>query len=368
MTTLNQEQRPARIESEAAALAERVFTACIATMDVATIHLGRELGLYEALRDSGPLTSLELAAATSCDERYVREWLEHQAVGAILAVDDTAAAATKRRYTLPPGHAEALLDHTSPYSVGPFAQFTVGEIIPIRQLVDAFRTGEGLPYDLFPESRVGQAEVNRPMFVHELGSSWIPAIPQLHQAFSERGGRVADVACGSGWSSIELARAYPKVTVDGYDLDEPSIALAEENLRGSGVESRVRFIAGDAAEAEADGSYDLVTIFEAVHDMARPVEVLAASRRLLAPGGVALIGDEKVAHDFTAPGDELERVMYGYSVLFCLPTSREEQPSAATGTAMRPATMEEYAIQAGFTRVEILPIENDLWRFYLLTV
>jgi 2-polyprenyl-3-methyl-5-hydroxy-6-metoxy-1,4-benzoquinol methylase len=352
--------------AQADALMERVFGACIAAMDVATIHIGRKLGLYEALRDAGALTSPELAERTRTDERYVREWLEHQAVGGILTVDDEDAAATARRYALPAGHAEALLDHESPRSVGPMAQSIVGEISGVDRLIEAFSTGAGVPYDAYPECRAAQAEVNRPLFVRELASRWLPALPEVHRRLTEAGGRVADVACGSGWSSIELARAYPKATVDGYDLDEPSIALARDNVQGSGVEDRVRFHARDCADPAARGAYDLVTIFEAIHDMARPVEVLAAARSMLAPGGEMLVADERVADAFTAPGDDVERLMYGYSVLFCLPTSREQQPSAATGTAMRASTFVNYARAAGFRHVEVLPIQSDVWRFYRL--
>jgi hypothetical protein len=110
-----------------------------------------------------------------------------------------------------------------------------------------------------------------------------------------------------------------------------------------------------------------VTIFEAVHDMAHPVDVLASVRAMLAPGGEVLVADEKVAEKFTAPGDDLERVMYGYSVLSCLPAGRAEHGSACTGTAMRPETMERYAREAGFSGFEVLDIEHDLWRFYRLT-
>jgi 2-polyprenyl-3-methyl-5-hydroxy-6-metoxy-1,4-benzoquinol methylase len=350
----------------AEALADRVFGAATELAYLAGIHMGRELGLYAALRDGGPATSAELAARTGTDERYAREWLEHQAVGGLVTVDDAAARATERRYALPAGHAEALLDHESPYSSGPFAQFGIGMIQAIDHTIAAFRTGRGVPYDAYPTCRVAQGEVNRPMFVHELGSSWIPAIPGLADAFRAHGGRVADIACGTGWSSIELARAYPKVTVDGYDPDGPSIELARANLAGSGVEDRVRFHATDGREARSGEGYDLVTVFEAVHDMARPVEVLANARALLAPGGVALVADEKVAHEFHAPADQLEQIMYGYSVLFCLPTAREEEPSAATGTAIRPHTMEGYARAAGYSAVEVLEIDNDLWWFYLL--
>ena len=350
----------------AEALSERVFSASVEAMYLAAIHMGRELGLYAALRDHGAQTSVELAERTATDERYVREWIEHQAVGGILTVDDAAAAPSERRYTLPAGHAEALLDHESPYSVGPFAQFIVGEIQPLDATIAAFRTGDGVSYDTYPVCRVAQAEVNRPMFVHELGSTWIPALPEVDAAFRAHGGRVADVACGSGWSSIELARAYPKVQVHGYDPDGPSIELANANLAGSGVERQVRFFAEDGATLRAPEGYDLVTIFEALHDMANPVEVLANARRLLAPGGVVMVADEGVGHEFHAPADEVEQLMYGFSVLFCLPTAREQQPSAATGTAIRPHTVEAYAAEAGFGQVQILPIENDLWRFYLL--
>jgi len=163
-----------------------------------------------------------------------------------------------------------------------------------------------------------------------------------------------------------MARAYPKVRVDGFDLDQPSVDIARANLRGSGVESQVRFHCENGAAAHAPEGYDLVTIFEAIHDMANPVEVLANARQLLAPGGVTLVMDENAAHEFHAPADQLEQLLYGFSVLFCLPISRSEDPSAATGTAMRPHTMEGYATAAGYASCQTLPIENDLFRFYLL--
>jgi len=128
----------------------------------------------------------------------------------------------------------------------------------------------------------------------------------------------------------------------------------------------IPFEVRDAADPRLSGRYDLVTCFEAVHDMARPVESLRGMRSLLAESGVLLIADERVAEKFTAPGDEVERVMYGFSLFHCLAVGLEEQPSAATGTAMRPDTLREYAEGAGFTRFEILPIENDFWRFYRL--
>jgi 2-polyprenyl-3-methyl-5-hydroxy-6-metoxy-1,4-benzoquinol methylase len=182
---------------------------------------------------------------------------------------------------------------------------------------------------------------------------------------AEPAARVADVACGTGWSSLAIARAYPKVQVDGFDLDDESIRLAQANLAGSELAERVRFEVRDAAELAGAG-YDLVTVFEAVHDLARPVEVLRALRELLAEDASVLIADERAAERFAAPGDELERIFYVWSVMHCLPVGMAEQPSAATGTAMRPDTLRAYAEEAGFSRFEILPIENDFWRFYRL--
>ena len=115
-----------------------------------------------------------------------------------------------------------------------------------------------------------------------------------------------------------------------------------------------------------EGSYALASVFEAIHDMARPVEALQTMRKLLAPGGAVIVADERTAEEFGAPGDDIERVFYAWSVFFCLPTGREYQPSAATGTVMRADKLREYAANAGYSDVEILPIENDFWRFYRL--
>jgi 2-polyprenyl-3-methyl-5-hydroxy-6-metoxy-1,4-benzoquinol methylase len=199
-------------------------------------------------------------------------------------------------------------------------------------------------------------------------AGWLAAVPDIDARLrAEPAARVADVACGTGWSSLAIARAYPLVQVDGFDLDEESIRLAQTNPAESEpeLEGRVRFEVRDAASLQR-AAYDLVTVFEAVHDLARPVEVLRALRALLADDGSVVIADERAAERFTAPGDDVERVFYVWSVLHCLPVGMAEQPSAGTGTAMRPDTLRAYAEEAGFGEFEILPIENDFWRFYRL--
>ena len=156
------------------------------------------------------------------------------------------------------------------------------------------------------------------------------------------------------------------MTVDGYDLDAASVELANKNLAGSDVADRVTIQLRDAGDPELAGSYQLVTVFEAVHDMSQPVEVLRVLRRLAADDGAVVVMDERVADAFTAPGDEIERLMYTYSVLCCLPVGLADSPSVGTGTVMRTETLRRYATEAGFADVEVLPIEHDFFRFYRL--
>lgn len=349
---------------EAAVLVDRVVTATVGLLDLATIHLGERLGLYASLRDHGPATSAELAGRTGTDERYIREWLEQQAVTAVLTVGQDG------RFALPAGHAEALLDRSSPNYIGPLGRQSLGMLIPLPQLMTAFVSGEGVPYaDYGSQTREGIADLNRTMFGNDLGSSWFPALPDVHARLrAAPAARVADVGCGEGWSSLSIAHAYPDVHVDGFDIDPDSIRAAKANASAEGLSERVTFTLVDPQARPVGTGYQLATIFEAVHDMARPVEVLRAVHGMLAEDAILLVADERVAEEFHAPGDEVERMMYGFSVLHCLPVGRAGDPeSAATGTVMRPATLESYARQAGFSAVEVAPIENDFWRFYRLS-
>jgi 2-polyprenyl-3-methyl-5-hydroxy-6-metoxy-1,4-benzoquinol methylase len=355
-------------ETQRDALAERLFGAALGAYELMTVHLGDRLGYYRALAERGQLTSAELAEATGTDERYAREWLEQQAVAGILGVDDVAADAAERRYGLPAGHAEVLVERDSLAHLTPMARYGVSFAQALPAIEEAFRSGGGVAWEDFGAlGREAQGDVNRPLFTSLLGSEWLPAIPDVHERLlADPPARVADVACGAGWSSIAIARAYPKASVDGLDLDEESVALASRNVAESDVAGRVTVQVRDAGDPELAGSYQLVTVFEALHDMSRPVEVLRSLRGLLAEDGAAIVMDERVADAFTAPGDEIERIMYTYSVLCCLPVGRSEQPSAATGTVMRTDTLRRYATEAGFAEVEVLPIEHEVFRFYRL--
>jgi 2-polyprenyl-3-methyl-5-hydroxy-6-metoxy-1,4-benzoquinol methylase len=350
------------------ALAERLFQSAIATLDLYGIYLGDQLGLYRALAARGPSNSSELAEAAEINERYAREWLEQQAATGILAVDDADAAPDERRFSLPPGHDEVLLDETSLKFAASLAQAIVAVAQPMDELLEAFRSGDGLTFDQYgPDARIAQARGTRAMYMNLLGSEWLPSVPELHERLTaDPPARVADVACGSGWSSISIARAYSKVSVDGIDLDEASIEDARRNLAGTNVADRVRFHNRDAADAEFAHRFDLVTIFEALHDMSRPVDVLRTIREMLAERGFVFIADERTEDAFRAPSTDRERMLYGFSIVTCLPNGMVGPSPAGTGTVMRVDTLRRYATEAGFTRVDVLPIENDFWRFYLL--
>jgi SAM-dependent methyltransferase len=165
-------------------------------------------------------------------------------------------------------------------------------------------------------------------------------------------------------STLALARGYPGAEVVGVDLDGPSIEAARRHAAEAGLSDAVRFVHGDAAAL--DGRFDVALIIEAVHDMSNPVPVLTAIRESLNADGSLIVVDERVAEEFGAPGDDLERFMYGWSLTVCLPDGRSREPSVATGTVMRPSTLRAYAADAGYSSVEVLPIENDFFRFYRL--
>ncbi len=353
-------------EARRDALAARIGEAALGALDMQAVYLGLQLGLYTALAEGGPATAPDLAARAGIDARYAREWLEHQAVAGYLGVDDVAAAPDDRRFELPAGHAEALFVAESAWLAGPLSRFVVATAQRMPDILGAYRTGVGVDWaDYGPDVVETQEALNRPQYQHFVGD-WIRALPDIAARLDDGQGRVADIGCGTGWSSIWIARHFPGIAVDGIDIDRGSIERAQAHAKREGMTERLSFLHADAAAADGAGRYDLVTIFEALHDMANPVEVLQAARRLLAPGGAVLIGDERVEPTFTAPSEGMDRLFYGYSVVACLPNGRVDQPSVATGTVIRPATLEAYARAAGFGSVTILPTEHDAFRFYRL--
>ena len=260
------------------------------------------------------------------------------------------------------------MDEESLNYLGALPIILAGALRPLHAVLEAYRTGGGVAYKDYGVDLIeGQAGMNRAMFLKEMGSTWLPSIPAVHRRLLEEPpARVADVGTGAGWSSIAIAKSYPKAIVDGFDLDEPSINMANKNARAAEVEDRVEFHVRDAADPELAGQYDLVTAFECIHDMSDPVSALKGMRNLAGTKGTVLVVDERVGESFSTTENDIDWMMYGWSILHCLPVGMADKPSAATGTVMRADTLRSYASAAGFKSVDILPIENYFFRFYRL--
>jgi 2-polyprenyl-3-methyl-5-hydroxy-6-metoxy-1,4-benzoquinol methylase len=354
MRTLDQ----ARIDQ----VGERLFGDVNGAMTVLNVYLGHRLGFFRALAESGPTTPAELAQETGCAERYVREWLECMVVNEYLEHEPGLD-----RFTLPAEHAAVLADAEGAAFAAPFTCFIPSLAQALPRLIDAFHSGGGVPFeDYGADAREAIGAGNRPMFVNDYVSKWIAAMPDV-AARLRAGGHVADIGCGVGWSSISLAVGFPDIRVDAVEPDAASVAEARAHAVAAGVADRVTFHEATAEAAPLRGPYDLVTAFECLHDMAYPVAALRRMRALAGPYGIVLVADEAVADTLEENHTFLGRLNYNFSVLHCLPQAMVYAGAAGTGTVIRPSTLRQYARAAGFTQVDVLPIENPLWRFYRLT-
>ena len=355
------------------AYTDRVTQAVLGFAETASIVVGGELGWYAALADASDdgLSAGGLALATDAQPRYAREWLEQQAMaGFVEVVPGEGASPSDRRFRLPAGAAEVLVQRGTITSLLPMVRMLRAGVANLPELLDAYKHGGGVTWEqVGDEGRQSQAEGNRPWFTDHLAPA-LASVESVHRVLSRPDARITDIACGFGWSTLALAAAYPQAHVTGIDIDAPSILAARDNARGGG--KNVEFHVADAADLIATQSQDAVFIFEALHDMPFPVQVLEVARTMVKPDGAVVVMDEAVAEAFDPTVDSpdervLERLMYAYSLFICLPDSMSAPGSAATGTVMRPAVLESYATQAGFTAVEQLPIEDfSVFRFYRL--
>jgi 2-polyprenyl-3-methyl-5-hydroxy-6-metoxy-1,4-benzoquinol methylase len=342
---------------------ERLFTELNAGMSCLTLQLGHRLGLIQAMADGRPVLPAELAERTGCSGRYILEWLECMAAGEYLDFDPETCS-----FSLPAEHAAVLLDPDSPSSaIGVIGWITsFANILP--ELMDAFRTGGGIPYESYgSDMMTAQALSTRPMFNNDYVSTWIPAMPDIESKLRS-GATVAEVGCGVGWSSIALAQGFANARIDAIDPDELSIREAQRNARNAGVSDRITFHLNTIEEASVQGSYDLITAFECLHDMPYPVQSLSRMRELLDSDGAVLIADEAVAETLEENTNFMGHFFYNFSVLHCLPQALVFPEAAGTGTVIKPSRLRQYAVDAGFSNVEVLPIDNPQFRFYRLGV
>ena len=342
MTTNLTEQTPL----DAAALEQFVFRAVDevgATLNAALVVMGDRLGLYRALAGAGALTPAELAARTGTGERYLREWLNAQAAGGYVVYH------AEGRYSLPAENAVALTDEDSPAYLPGFFEIALGSVLDSPRITDAVRSGAGVGWHEHNQHvHDGCERFFRPGYNANLIGSWLPALDGV-VARLERGARVADVGCGHGASTILMAGAFPRSTFVGSDYHAGSIQTARDRAEDAGLENRVRFEAAPAS-AYTGAGYDLVTMFDCLHDMGDPVGAARHVLDTLAPDGTWMIVEP-------AAGDRVEdnlnpvgRAYYGFSTLLCTPASLSQDVGAALGAQAGPARITEVVTEAGFTQ------------------
>ena len=340
---------------------ERIFGEVNAAMSVLTLYIGERLGLFRAIKAMGSVTPKSLAHQMHGNERYLREWLKCMAVNGYLEHDPGPDA-----YRLPPEHASVFLDRdTKTYAI-PHVRLIPSFASVLPELVQGFQDGRGVPFDAYgPDLTEAIAAGNRAFLVNDLMSKWIPAMPDIQSRLAA-GGRIADVGSGKGWLSILVAQGFPEVRIDAIDPDAASVQEARANAAHAGVGERIVFHRSSLEDAQLTGPYDLITAVECVHDMTHPVRALRRMHQLVAPEGAVLIVDEAGGETVEENATFVGRLLYNFSVLHCLPQAMGEADTAATGAVMAASTLRSYAREAGFRQVDILPVQNPLWRFYRL--
>ena len=313
-----------------------------ATLNAALVVLGDRLGWYRALA-AGPLTPHELAVATDTDEHYAREWLGAQAAGSYVEYD-----AATGRYRLPAEHAVALTDESSPAFLPGLFQIAVGTVADASRVTERARLGGGVGWhEHNPDVHHGCERFFRPGYHAHLVQEWLPAVGVVDTL--RAGGRVADVGCGHGASTVLMAQAFPESTFVGSDYHEASIEVARERAADAGVADRVTF---ELATAQSFGGtgYDLVTTFDALHDMGDPVGAARHVRGALADDGTWLVVEPMAGDHVEDNLNPVGRAYYGFSTLLCTPASLAQDVGLAIGTQAGPARIRGIVTEAGFTR------------------
>jgi SAM-dependent methyltransferase len=314
-----------------------------ATLNTALVVMGDRLGLYRAMAGAGPLTPKELAERTDTAERYVREWLNQQAAGGYVEYDPDSG-----RYTLPPEQALALTDSESPAYLPGFFQIAFGSVVDSPHITEAAQSGAGVGWhehnhDVFE----GCERFFRPGYNANLLPEWLPALDGVVEKL-EQGATVADVGCGHGSSTILMAKAFPNSTFTGSDYHAGSIETAQERASEAGVGNAQFEIA--AAAGYAGKKYDLVTMFDCLHDMGDPAGAARHVRESLADDGTWLIVEPRAGDRVEENLNPVGRAYYGFSTLLCTPASLSQEVGLALGAQAGEARIREVVMSGGFTR------------------
>lgn len=317
-----------------------------ATLNCALVVLGDKLGYYKALV-AGPLTAGQLAERTGTGARYAREWLAAQAAGGYLRYDEATEA-----FTLPPEQQIALTDESSPVYLPGFFQLAYGTVRDAESIITAARDGDGVGWhEHNADVHVGVERFFRAGYNAHLVGEWLPALDGVVDKL-RRGARVADVGCGHGASTILMAQAFPESRFVGSDYHAESIEIARRRAQDAGVADRIAFEVRAATDITG-GNYDLVTIFDALHDMGDPVGAARRIREALADDGTWMVVEPAAGDLVSANLNPIGRAYYGFSTLLCTPTSLAQDVGLALGTQAGPARIRDVTVAGGFTRFDV---------------
>jgi SAM-dependent methyltransferase len=312
---------------------------------IAMVRLGDTLGLYRAIHANGPTTSAELAKQAKVDERYLREWLSHQAASNYLAYDPATG-----KFSMPAEQAMVFANEESPvYMMGGF-DLMAAMLDNQPKVQAAFKSGAGVAWgDQAGCMFCAVARFFRPGYHNNLVASWLPALDGVVKKL-EAGARVADVGCGHGWSTVLMAKAFPKSQFFGYDFHPDSIRDATAHAKEHGVTSNAHFAVGLAKDYEGK-DFDLVTCFDCLHDMGDPAGAAAHIRQSLKPDGTWMIVEPMAGDALQHNLNPVGRLFYAGSTMICLPTSRSQEVGAALGAQAGEAKLRETIQSGGFSKV-----------------
>ena len=316
-----------------------------AAMTAPLVLIGDKLGLYKAMADGEPVTPQQLAQRTNCRERYIREWLCNQAASGYVEYD--AADGT---FTLPPEQAMALADEDSPAFIPGAFQLVAAVVKDEPHIAERFRSGEGFGWhehhhDLY----AGTERFFRPGYLANLVSAWLPALDGVVEKLSA-GARVADIGCGHGASTILMAEAFPASEFVGSDYHEGSVQAARAAAERSGVADRVSFEVASAKDFSG-GPFDLVCVFDALHDMGDPTGAARHVREHLAADGTWMVVEPWAGDAVEENLNPVGRIFYGASTMLCTPASLSQEVGLALGAQAGEQRLTEVLNEGGFSRV-----------------
>jgi SAM-dependent methyltransferase len=339
MPSLQQTVDPAKLEQFVLGAVGEVG----ATLNAALVVIGDKLGLYRALAGAGPLTPGELAERTGTAERYVREWLNAQAAGGYVTYDPDGG-----RYELPPEQAVALTEPDSPAYLPGFFQIALGSVVDSPRIIEAARTGAGVGWhEHVHDVHEGCERFFRPGYNANLIEAWLPALDGVVEKL-ERGARVADVGCGHGASTILMAQEFGNSTFVGFDYHDGSIETARARAEDAGLRERVSFATAAAADYPG-GDFDLVTMFDCLHDMGDPVGAARHVRETLAADGTWMLVEPAAGDRVEDNLNPIGRAYYGFSTLLCTPASLSQEVGLALGAQAGEARIRDVTVAGGFT-------------------